>query len=118
MGGKGQMGEWLDLTLVDAAITLGQNVSPLYSGMLLCQAFSHLLFEWDIGGMDFLPSQLIHIEIPSVMLHILFGILSSQEVSGSWGQGNPEITSYAVLTLMECVNLPWVASLRPKILSS
>lgn len=70
--------------------------------MLLAQTFQKLLRLWDDGLLPDLPKSIPGEELPHVLVQIRERTLQSQNANGSWGANDScEITSYAILTLVE-----------------
>jgi hypothetical protein len=86
--------------------------------MLVTQALCSVLRKHDDGFLDFLPQALIDYRIPMVLIDILCKTLKSQELGGGWGNADHEVSSYAVLTLTECVPFSWAATLNADISSA
>ena len=97
-------------------LTVGQNCSSQYPMMLLAQAFSRILILWDEQMLSSLSLDLVN-QIPIVLLQVLTRTLLSQESNGSWSQ-TPEVTAYAVLTLVSASAVPWTDSIRVDVSAS
>ena len=89
-----------------AMLNAGQNRSLQYPMMLLAQAFSRLLILWDEKMLSSLPLDLVN-QIPIVLMQITTRTLQSEDTNGSWSQ-TPEVTAYAILTLVSASAVPWI----------
>ncbi|KAF2478178.1 Ent-kaurene synthase [Lindgomyces ingoldianus] len=94
------------------------NVSEHYSMMLLAKSFALFLSRWGSDQLEDgkIPFLLIHQQIPVVILDILLRTLDRQEEDGSWAHEH-EVTAYAILTLRALLQLSWIQSHQPEILS-
>lgn len=86
-----------------------QNESPFYTRLLITQALCSVLHKHDEGLLDFLPQEFEDYSIRMILIDILCKTLNTQ-ADGNWGHGDYEVTSYAVLTLTECVRFSWAAT--------
>ena len=91
-------------------LIVGQNLSLQYSMMLLAQAFSRILILWDGRLLSDLSLDLVN-QIPIVLMQIITRTLVTEDANGSWSQ-TPEVTAYAVLTLVSASAVPWSDSIR------
>ncbi|KAM3067355.1 hypothetical protein ACMFMG_005288 [Clarireedia jacksonii] len=95
------------------------NISPYYSMMLLAQTFRKLVLLWDEGSLPDLPEEFLKDQIPLVLLQILHRTLHSQNNNGAWGAPEScEITSYALLALIDATFFPWVVDLDTQVLKA
>ena len=83
------------------------NVSELYSTMLLAQAFVLLLRCLDSGTLPALLADIVKQRVSIVLTQIHSRVLLQQEPGGSWGNESPEVTAYAVLTMLTLTKVPW-----------
>ena len=76
--------------------------------MLLAEALVNLLQLWDKGTLKLLPEPLLRDFIPLVLIQILNRTLLTQSDKGGWPTDeSPEISAYAILTLVAVSTLPW-----------
>lgn len=76
--------------------------------MLLAEALVNLLQLWDKGTLKLLPEPLLRDFIPLVLIQILNRTLLTQSDKGGWSTDkSPEISAYAILTLVAVSTLPW-----------
>ena len=87
------------------------NLSPHYSWMLLISALIRLLERLSAGQLQQLPTDLIEQRIPLSICQILSRTLTGQHDEGSW-DGSIEVSAYSVLTLAQCLSLPWATDVR------
>ena len=90
-----------------------QNLSLQYSMMLLSQTFSRILILWDRGELSSLPPDLVN-QIPIILMQLIKGTLLSEDSNGSWSQ-TPEVTAYAVLTLVSASVVPWTDLIQEEV---
>lgn len=87
--------------------------------MLLAETLTQVLIVWDRGLLQNLSKTLLQDRIPIILLQIQNRTLIAQSATNAWGSGDsPEITAYAILTLMAGHSLPWYAPLQEVALSS
>jgi hypothetical protein len=87
--------------------------------MLLAQTLRKLVLLWDEGSLPDLPEEFLKDQIPLILLQILHRTLHSQNDNGSWGAPEScEITSYALLALIDATFFPWVAELDTQVLKA
>lgn len=86
--------------------------------MLLTQAFSTLLRQWDKGKLTSLPAKLVDERVPVVLTQTLAKTIYQQSAEGSWGNHSCEVTAYAILTLVCLVNMPQIHLLEPRVMSA
>ena len=61
----------------------------------------------DTASLGPLSSDLLEFRVPVILLEILFHVLATERDEGGWGTNDyPEITSYAILTLVSLSSLP------------
>jgi hypothetical protein len=79
--------------------------------MLLAEAFAllHSPGKSKLLREIFHANTLLQEEITQISLHMLIGIISTQNLDGCWDE-TCEVTAYAVLTLSYLSRLPWVAA--------
>lgn len=82
------------------------NVSPLYTSMLMVEAFVGLLKRCNQGSLQSLPVVMRDQQVPVSIAQLLLRTLSSQLLDGSWSSSLEE-TSYAIATLLQCTCLPF-----------
>ncbi|KAI9666051.1 MAG: hypothetical protein M1821_003986 [Bathelium mastoideum] len=82
------------------------NLSSAYSFMLLAHALVRTVERWEACYLDQLPMNMVCQEIPLTLCQILAWTLSNQQDNGSWAD-SIEVTAYNILTLVECLRLPW-----------
>ena len=82
------------------------NLSPHYPKMLLCGALVRLLERSNEGCLEHLSTDLVRRRIPLVLFQALSQTLSEQCKDGSWDNSS-EVTAYCVLTIIQCLALPW-----------
>lgn len=97
-------------------LNVGQNRSLQYPMMLLAQAFSRLLILWDEQMLCSISLDLVN-QIPIVLMQITTRTLLGEDSNGSWSQ-TPEVTAYAILTLVSASAVPWIDSIRAKVLGA
>ena len=97
-------------------LIVGQNRSLQYPMMLLAQAFSRALILWDEKMLSSLSLDLV-VQIPIVLQQIIARTLPNEEPNGSWSQ-TPEVTAYAILTLVSASVGPWTDSIRVDIFAA
>ena len=107
------MGISITVTILVTMLIVEQNRSLQYPMMLLAQAFSRLLTLWDREMLSSLSLDLVN-EIPIVLMQIITRTLLSEELNGSWSQV-PEVTAYAILTLVGASAVPWADSIRVEV---
>lgn len=84
--------------------------------MLLAEALVCLLRLWDNGHLQSISQHLIHDRIPVVLTQITNRTLLSQNSNGAWSANDlPEVTGYAVLTLVAISSLPWLNLLETEV---
>lgn len=87
--------------------------------LLLAEALVRLLQLCDEGRMRILPEAIMRHRIPIVLAQILNRTLLTQTSNGGWiSAESPEVTAYAVLTLVAISTLPWTALLDSEINSA
>lgn len=84
--------------------------------MLLAEALMSLLLSWERDQLGSLPQNFLSDRISVVLLQICNRTLLGQDSDGSWGP--PEVTAYAVLTLLTLSSLPHVRLLEMEIASA
>ncbi|KAI0805717.1 hypothetical protein GGR55DRAFT_690426 [Xylaria sp. FL0064] len=84
------------------------NRSEYYPMMLLMKAYELLYCKPSLAKKLFSSSSDLDDQIPIITLGCLRRLLTRQESSGAWGGDTCEITSYAILTLISLLRLPWV----------
>ena len=87
------------------------NLSPRYSWMLLASTLIRLLERLSAGQLQQLPTDLTEQRIPLSICQILSRTLTDQHNEGSW-DGSIEVSAYSVLTLAQCLSLPWASDIR------
>lgn len=92
------------------------NLSPQYLSMLLSGALLRLLERWEAGYLENLPTSLIQQQLPICLCRILSKTLNEQQEAGSW-TGSVEVTAYSVLTVAQCLSLPWSARIRDSLVN-
>lgn len=107
------MGKYGTIIIFKRMLTAEQNLSLQYSMMLLSQTFSRLLILWDREMLSNLSPDLVH-QIPIVLLQLITRTLLEEDSNGSWSQ-TPEVTAYAVLTLVSASMVPWTDSIREEV---
>lgn len=107
------MGISITATIFVTMLIIEQNRSLQYSMMLLARAFSRILTLWDGQMLSSLSLDLVN-EIPIVLMQIITQTLLSEESNGSWSQ-IPEVTAYAILTLVGASAVPWADSIRVEV---
>ncbi|KAF9886600.1 hypothetical protein FE257_011240 [Aspergillus nanangensis] len=93
------------------------NSSPQYPRMLLTNALARLIHLWDKGFLADLSGDCIH-KAPLILSDIVLKTLQQQQNDGSWHNGSPEVTAYALLTLASASNTPVGAVLSDKLRAS
>ncbi|PWY96735.1 Ent-kaurene synthase [Aspergillus sclerotioniger CBS 115572] len=82
------------------------NTSQIYPRMLLANALVNVLRLWEEGPLRNLPKDCIQMA-PILLCEILHRTLQQQNSeNGSWHNGSPEVTAYALLTLVSASNSP------------
>src|ERR1700722_19869360 len=85
--------------------------------MLLVQAFADLIrLAEDAAGRDVFDAELLS-KVSICLFQASLRTILSQETDGSW-KGQPEETSYAILTLAEAARLVFFKDLQPQIRSA
>jgi hypothetical protein len=87
------------------------NTNPMYSAMLLTEAFVALMKRHSKVQVKTSRRGVILERIPAAICQILRGILENQQVNGSWGD-SLEATSYSVIAISQCMSLPWDTAVR------
>ena len=87
------------------------NLSPRYSWMLLASALIRLLERLSAGQLQQLPTDLTEQRIPLSICQILSQTLTGQHDEGSWDD-SIEVSAYSMLTLAQCLSLPWATDVR------
>jgi hypothetical protein len=82
------------------------NLRPQYCAMLLTQAFVKILQLHQAGKLQLLNEEMIRERIPVAICQNLLRTLQSQGEDGGWNKSLEE-TSYSVLTITQCLCLPW-----------
>ncbi|KAI1355960.1 hypothetical protein F5Y01DRAFT_268144 [Xylaria sp. FL0043] len=88
------------------------NRSEYYPMMLLMKAYELLYRKPTLAKELFSSSSDLEDQIPIITLDCTRKILTQQESSGAWGGDTCEITSYAILTLVSLLRLPWVQQVQ------
>lgn len=91
------------------------NLAPQYSSMLFSAVLLRLLETWDTGHLQQLPSNLIEQQLPVALCRVLSRTLHQQRVDGSWAS-SIEVTAYSILTVVQCLCLPWDTELRQSLI--
>lgn len=87
--------------------------------MLLAEAFVDLLQLWDKGTLKLQPEHLLRDFIPVILIQILNRTLLTQSYEGGRStHESPEISAYAILTLVAVSTLPWFDLLETEIQSA
>lgn len=87
--------------------------------MLLAEVFVDLLQLWDKGNLKLQPEILLRDSLPVILIQILNRTLLTQSYEGGVStHGSPEISAYAILTLVAVSTLPWFNLLRTEIQSA
>ena len=107
------MGKCKTANIFETMLTVKQNLSLQYSMMLLSQTFSRMLILWDREILSSLSPDLVN-QIPVILFQLITRTLLSEDSKGSWSQ-TPEITAYAVLTLVSASVVPWTDSIQEEI---
>jgi hypothetical protein len=92
----------------------------LYSGyylMLFSEGLLQLLRRLEDGAVTLTKPTLTKESLVVVVWQILARVLRGQLPDGSWGH-SLESTSYSVITIAQCLQLPWSADLRASILTA
>jgi hypothetical protein len=87
------------------------NTSPQYSRMLMTEALVRTLIKYDAGRLVSLSSNTVLSRIPISLCSILLQTLGTQQRDGSWNSSLEE-TSYGIVTLSQCLSLPWNTRLK------
>ncbi|MCJ1349833.1 hypothetical protein MMC31_008074 [Peltigera leucophlebia] len=87
--------------------------------ILLAEAFVDLLQLWDKGTLKLQPEHLLRDFIPVILIQILNRTLLTQSSEGGRStHESPEISAYAILTLVAVSTLPWFDLLGTEIQSA
>ncbi|KAL6720895.1 hypothetical protein ACLMJK_002820 [Lecanora helva] len=82
------------------------NLSPFYSSMLLLDTLVLLLEKYDDGLLQNLPISILEQDLPLTVCQIVSRVLRSQHEDGSWKHCIEE-TSYCMISIARCLDLPW-----------
>lgn len=107
------------IAVADILPSLEKNLSTYYPAMLMTKALTSLLRAWHTGNYSQLPHLLLQGKVLPTLFDCLVQTIQSQCLDGSWGcKGSREETSYAILTLVSLLSLPFLEALRPVIISA
>ncbi|PVH97410.1 Ent-kaurene synthase [Periconia macrospinosa] len=112
-----QISKALDFILVEferGEVLDKWSLSLYYCGMLVSQAFVKLLELHDLGHLQTLEEEILTEKIPIVICRIVLRMLATQGEEGDWNRSLEE-TSYAVLTITQCLQLPWNQSAKVRL---